>query len=417
MIKETIFRQKNELQNTLSEKYIKRNVDIPNLHNNIIKVIIGPRRSGKSFFAIHTLKELGNFGYANFDDEVLTKVKNYNDILAAINSIYNNPKYLLFDEIQNLDKWEYFVNRLQREGFNLFITGSNSRLLSGELASHLTGRYVPIQILPFSFAETLNYRNLSEDNPLNKELFSDYLINGGYPELYSKNADSKTYCKILFENILFKDIIGRYKIRNFNGLNSLSKYLISNVSSKYSYLNLSEITDIRSDKTVKKFISYLEEVWLFKSFDNFSFKAKNVIKSPKKIYSVDNGFISANSLSIAPDYGKLLENFVADELLRLSAKNKFDIFYWANPQNYEVDFVLIFNKKVLAIIQVCYDMSNPKTLNREYRALFHCSKNLNCNNLYLINLTDNLIENVKINGNKKQIKIISANNFINLEIT
>ncbi len=414
MIKETIYRQKNELQNTLTEKYIKRNANIPNLHNNIIKVINGPRRSGKSFFAMHTLKGLGNFGYANFDDEVLTKVKNYNDIIASINLVYNNPKYLLLDEIQNLDQWEYFVNRLQREGFNLFITGSNSKLLSGELASHLTGRYVPIQILPFSFAETLNYRNISRDNPSNKKLFPEYLINGGYPELYSKNADSKTYCKLLFENVLFRDIIGRYKIRNFNGLNSLSKYLISNTASKYSYLNLSELTDIKSDKTVKKFVSYFEEVWLFKSFDNFSFKAKDVIKSPKKIYSIDNGFISANSLSVTPDFGKLLENFVAIELLRLSVKSKVDIFYWSNQQKYEVDFVLIFNKKILAIIQVCYNLSNPKTLNREYRALVHCSNNLKCNNFYLINLTDNRIEDVKINCDKKQVNIIPAYNFSEL---
>ena len=128
-IKEIITLQKREIETKLKEKYIERNQDLK-LDNDLIKVIVGPRRAGKSFFAIHFLNKKGKFGYVNFDDEKLTEVDNYDEIITAMNSIYDNPKFVLFDEIQNLPKWELFANRLQRQGYSLVITGSNSNLLS-----------------------------------------------------------------------------------------------------------------------------------------------------------------------------------------------------------------------------------------------------------------------------------------------
>ena len=149
MIKNKIIAQKQELDAKLKEKYIERTANPEKLDNALIKVIIGPRRAGKSFFALHFLKKQGNFGYINFDDEEIAGAKDYDEIVEAMNAVYDNPKYVLFDEIQNLPKWELFANRLQRGGMNLIITGSNSHLLSKELATHLTGRHLLINISPF----------------------------------------------------------------------------------------------------------------------------------------------------------------------------------------------------------------------------------------------------------------------------
>src|SRR3990167_7446972 len=151
MLKDILLIQKREIEKRLKEDYIERSVKLKN--QDLINVVVGPRRSGKSFFAIHALNKMGNFGYVNFDDEKLVEIKDYDEIVNAVNSLYNNPKYILFDEIQNLRNLEMFVNRLQRQGYNLVITGSNSKLLSKELSTHLTGRHIPITIFPFSFKE------------------------------------------------------------------------------------------------------------------------------------------------------------------------------------------------------------------------------------------------------------------------
>src|SRR3989344_7704641 len=148
MIRDILLKQKGELESKKKENYLKREAEIKGLNSDIIKAITGPRRAGKSFFIIHSLKE--NYGYANFDDEELARAKNYDEIIAMIDDIYSNPKTIFFDEIQNLDRWELFVNRLQRQGRNILLTGSNSNLLSGELATHLTGRHFETQIYPLS---------------------------------------------------------------------------------------------------------------------------------------------------------------------------------------------------------------------------------------------------------------------------
>ncbi|MFA4936377.1 MAG: AAA family ATPase, partial [Candidatus Methanoperedens sp.] len=179
MVRDILLIQKRELENRLKEKYVERAGDSKKLGSGLINVIIGPRRAGKSFFAVHALSRLGAFGYANFDDEKLVEAKDYNEIINAINSLYNNPKYLLLDEIQNLDKWELFANRLQRQGYNLVITGSNSNLLSKELATHLTGRYSLINIFPFSFKEYLNVEEKELTESEIKEKFFNYLTYGG----------------------------------------------------------------------------------------------------------------------------------------------------------------------------------------------------------------------------------------------
>jgi len=182
MIRDILIIQKRELERKLGEKYIEREAALKGIGTGLVNVVIGPRRAGKSFFAIKALSRTGSFGYVNFDDEKLVEVEDYNEIIDVVNSIYSSPKYLLFDEIQNLSKWELFVNRLQRQGYNLVVTGSNSNLLSRELATHLTGRHLQTTLLPFSFSEfvKLEEKELTENEK--KEKLNIYMTYGGYPE-------------------------------------------------------------------------------------------------------------------------------------------------------------------------------------------------------------------------------------------
>jgi len=382
-IKERTILQKREIEVKLKEKYIERNQDLK-LNNDLIKVIVGPRRAGKSFFAIHFLNKRGKFGYVNFDDEKLVEVENYDEIITAMNSVYDNPKFVLFDEIQNLPKWELFVNRLQRQGYNLVITGSNSNLLSKELATHLTGRHLLTNIFPFSFKEYLKLENKELTTIETKDKLSQYLLNGGYPEILSKKVELKEYLSILFNSIIYKDIVKRYKIRNPKQIEDLVLYLISNIANEYSYNSLTKVGKIKSSHTTEKYLGYLEESFVLFSLNRFSYKVKEQLSSNKKIYCIDNGFIQAKAFKLSPDIGKLYENVVACKLKKEEVDGKLKFYYWKNQQQEEVDFVIKEGTKVKQLIQVCFNINNLETKNREIRALIKAGKELKCNNLLII---------------------------------
>lgn len=384
MIRDILLLQKRELESRLKERYVERNVDLKKFDNDLIKVIIGPRRAGKSFFAIHMLSRLGNFGFVNFDDEKLVEIEDYDELITTINTLYSNPKYLLFDEIQNLEKWELFVNRLQRQGYNLVITGSNSKLLSRELATHLTGRYLPINILPFSFKEFLDIdeRELTKSE-IKEKLFS-YLTYGGYPEPLIKKMDYRDYLSTLFNSVIYKDIVKRFRIRYVQAIEDLAVYLISNTAKEFSYNTLSKITKCKSVHTVEKYLSYLEEAFIFFKVDKFSFKVKEQISSNKKIYCIDPGFVHAKAFKFSPDTGKLWENIVAIELKKLEMSGSASIYYWKSKYQEEVDFVIKRGVKVEQLIQVCQDVNDIKTKEREVRALLKASKELGCKNLLVL---------------------------------
>lgn len=354
------------------------------MDNNLIKVIIGPRRAGKSFYAIHFLNTVKNFGYINFDDEKLVDVQNYDEMVAAVNSVYDNPKYVLLDEIQNLPKWELFVNRLQRQGYNLIITGSNSHLLSKELSTHLTGRHSLTTIFPFSFKEYLEL----EDNELTsaeiQEKFSYYLTNGGFPEPLVKHVELKEYLSTLFNSIVYKDIVKRYKIRHAKEIEDLAYYLISNVANEYSFHSLTKMSEIKSSHTIRKYLHYLEESFILFSLSRFSYKVKEQLSSNKKIYCIDNGFIQAKAFTTSPDQGKLYENVVACALKKEEVSGRIEVYYWKNQQQEEVDFVIKQGSHVEQLIQVCYALENLETKNREIRALIKAGKELRCKKLLIL---------------------------------
>jgi predicted AAA+ superfamily ATPase len=406
MIRDILLIQKRELENKSGEVFIERIVDYKKFNNDLIKIITGPRRAGKSFLGIHVLNKIGNFGYVNFDDENLIELKDYNEIITMVNSIYNNPKYLLFDEIQNLPKWELFVNRLKRQGFNLIITGSNSNLLSKELSTHLTGRYLSINVFPFSFKEYLKLETKElTDNEIQEKLFM-YLTFGGYPEPAIKKIDYKEYLNTLFNSIVYKDIVKRYNIRFISGMDNLASYLISNIAKEFSYNTLAQITKCKSVHTIEKYLSYLEEAFIFFKINRFSFKLKEQICSCKKIYCIDNGFIYAKAFKLSMDIGRLYENIVAINLKIDELNDKYKIYYWKNLQQEEVDFIIKHGIEIIQLVQVCYDITSIKTKEREERALIKASQELKCDNLLIITENYENEEDFEWFNIKRKIKFI-----------
>ncbi len=406
MIKDILILQKKELETLFKEKYVERENIKLDLSNTLIKVIIGPRRAGKSFFSLHALNKKDNFGYINFDDEKLIETDDYDEIISAVNSLYNNPKILFLDEIQNLPKWELFVNRLQRQGFNLVITGSNSNLLSRELSTHITGRHFQIIVLPFSFKEYLYLDSKEQTTSEIKEKLDTYLIYGGYPEPLIKKINYKNYLSTLFNSIIFKDIIKRYNIRYAQAIEKLSEQLLSNICNEYSHNSLSKISGIKSSHTTENYLSYLEEAFIFFSLRRFSYKIKEQISSIRKVYCIDNGFIHAKAFSTSNNIGRLYENTVAIELKKQELNGKINFYYWKNQQQEEVDFVIKEGTKIKQLIQVCYNIDNPETKNREIRSLLKTGKDLKCTNLLIINSTKEGEEKVEWFGIKGKVKYI-----------
>jgi len=393
-MKNIVLGHKAERDELLRGKYVPRE-GIQNarnsMQNNLIKVIIGPRRAGKSVFAIQMLEGL-DFAYLNFDDERLVGISDYDDLIKAIKQIYGNTQHVLFDEIQNLSRWELFVNRLQRRGFNIVITGSNSRLLSRELATHLTGRYAQFQIFPFSFSELLRLRNFTVDEAIElKErqgillnYLNEYIHTGGFPEILTKNIDPKSYVTSLFESILFKDIVKRYNVRFSKKLHDLGLYLITNHSNEFSYTRLKNAIDFKSVHTVENYIQYLSEAYLIFTVGRFSHKLKEQIKSPKKVYAYDTGTINAIKFKPSLDTGRLIENLTAVELLRRGM----EYYCYKTKDGKEVDFAVREGLKISQLIQVCYETDRHQTKKREINALVKAGKETACNNLTILTWDD-----------------------------
>ena len=383
-VRDIIETQKRELNNILNEAYVEREITFDDTTGTLIKVITGPRRSGKSFYAIHHLGRQGNFAYVNFDDERLTQLRDYDELISAIDGVYDGCRTVLFDEIQNLPGWELFVNRIQRQGYHLYITGSNSNLLSKELATHLTGRHLEKTIFPFSFREYLRIQGRSLTGIEKKEHLVTYAMKGGFPEPLMKKMNGDHYLSALFDAIIYKDIVRRYRIRFVPEIADLATYLISTVGNEYSYNALSKVSSVRSIHTVKKYLQYLEETFLFFSIPRFSFKVREQVAFNKKIYCIDNGFISAKAIRFSENRGKLYENLVAISLKSREFKGDTAIYFWKNQEQEEVDFVVQTGKQIIQLIQVCTVISSQKTYEREIRALLKAGRDLSCTNLLVL---------------------------------
>ncbi len=395
LVKNIIIQQKEERDLLLSLKYINRlkeDAIADYLNSGLIKLITGPRRAGKSVLALQLLKNK-KFAYLNFDDDLLLKNFDENTVIQTLNEVYSGYGYILLDEIQNLPNWELWVNKLYRRGANIVLTGSNSKLLSHELASALTGRFVQIAVFPFSFTEAIQVSNLkiTDENDITPSqkgnilnFLANYLQNGGYPETVLNPTLLKNYLSSLFDSILLKDILKRFRIRQTQQLYDLANYLLTNYTNPYTSNQLKTELNFNSVTTVQKFIDYLEEPYLFVNLTRYSSKIKNQQKSPRKIYIIDNGFIKARSFELSPNFGRLLENLIFVELLRRNYRPGLDLFYYHTRNKREIDFLLRKGHRTEQLIQVCYDLSHQKTLKREISALKEASDELSCNRLLII---------------------------------
>ena len=383
-VRDVLLLQQREIEGRLGERYVEREVPPERLSRDLINVITGPRRAGKSFFAMHAVREHGPFGYVNFDDERLCGLADYDELVVALDALCGEPRHLLLDEVQNLPKWELFVNRLQRQGYQLTITGSNAHLLSSELATHLTGRHAQIVLLPFSFGEYLRSLGGERTQAELVEALRGYAEVGGYPEPLLKEIDRREYLRTLVHSILYKDIVARHRIRAPQSLDDLASYLMSNTAQECSLNRLARMARFKGVHTVEKYLRCLEEAFLFFSVRRFSPKFREQVRANRKSYCIDNGLVTAASFRISPDTGKLYENLVAIALHRRRLEGELELYFWKGEQQHEVDFVVKRGPQVRQLIQVCADVSDPRTKAREVRALLKASEELKCRDLLVV---------------------------------
>lgn len=412
-MKTTILNQRAERDELLSRPYQQRHTKYDAdelLQNPLIKLITGPRRVGKSVFALLMLQGK-NFAYLNFDDNRLLEKWDEDLAMSALDDVYPDYDFMLLDEIQNLPDWDLWVSKLYRRGKNLIITGSNANMLSSEMATVLTGRYLQIEMLPFSLDETMRWKNISPDREEQAAqaivLADDYMRNGGYPETIPARSITKSYLSTLFDSILLKDVAQRHNVRNTSDLYNLATYLLSNFCNPISANELAGELGLSSVATTKKFCDYLNEPYLFFYLPRFNNKLKLMNKAPKKIYVVDNGFVQSTAFNLSENLGRLLENQVFVELLRRGYIPGQTLFYYRTRNDKEIDFVTRKGAKVEQLIQVCYDMNSEKTRKREFDALVEAAEELHCDNLLIITNS----QEEQIEWKRTAILVTSIQNF------
>ena len=330
---------------------------IPWFKDPRILILTGLRRSGKSTLLKQLIHQNKNVCYVNFDDERFLEfnAKDFEQLHEVLLEVYPSPKFYFFDEIQNIDRFETFVRRLHDQGKKMIITGSNASLLSKEFGTRLTGRYKAFEVFPFSFREFLRFKKsvpqkdwlyLTEKKVHLIQLFDEYMTHGGIPE-YLKTMDTE-YLHTLYNNILYRDIIARYMIKRQKTLKELVNILMTTIASPFTYNSLKKTLRLSNSITVKEYISYLCNSYMFFEVQRFDYSLKKQLNAPKKIYAVDPAFHQVCGTTFSSDKGRVLENLVFLELKR----QKKDVYYFAN--HHECDFLIKEGSRICEAIQVCY---------------------------------------------------------------
>lgn len=392
--------QKEELEVFRNKSFCNRaEEDLIDLDSNLAQVVIGVRRSGKSTLCFNALeKSKVSYAYVNFDDENLYDLtaKDMNDILQVLYSIYGDFTHLFLDEIQNIEGWHLFVNRMLRKGIHILLTGSNSKLLSGELASHLTGRHHTIELLPFSFKDWCSYNGIAIAPLTTKNIglligaFDKYLRQGGFPELLVEH-NRTSYIDSLFHNIIKQDIQKRFNIKYIDSLERMAGHLLNISPAIIVKDKLQEQFGFKSHHTLGNYLSFLAQTYLICKVCKYSVKSKERSVA-EKVYAIDVAFMNKreNALS-GENLGWRLETVVYLELRRRIKIEEEDIYYFDN-RNAEADFVVCNGNRVVGIYQVSYDIDNLKTRRREINGAVVASKNTKCKNVYI--LTDHQSETI-----------------------
>ncbi len=436
MIKEDVLKQVIVAQQQFlagKEKLWKREYETDAtaaLENDLITFITGVRRSGKSYL-LKIIKRLAakqkkledrNFLYINFEDERLAniQVEQLSTVIELYYRLYqpNTQKQtlLLFDEIQHVPSWGRWINRLYEEKeYKIFVTGSNASLLKKETGKILTGRSTSIEVFPLSFREYWLYfkekKPVTEKDfyhlPLRAELlnaFESYMTSGGFPE-YLKTGNILVLQEY-FKDIIQRDIIYRYSIRYKKELKELARLIVSGPGNITSYKSFASAVGMKNANTTKNYLEYLQESYLVFGLPFFSPSLKKQIYNANKYYSIDPGLYHAVSFQLSENQGPLLENIVFLHLKR-RLKGLMELFYYKTKSGLEVDFLLKERGK-MTLFQVCYNMDDEKTSERETRALVEAAKEIGLGGGIIVNGSRK--EHVVIDG--IDISIIPAMEFL-----
>ncbi|MBI4826801.1 MAG: ATP-binding protein [Nitrospirae bacterium] len=352
---------------------IPRHVDFDSyLKTKQITVISGIRRSGKSTLLSQFAGRVKEYYYVNFDDErfINFSVEDFRNLMVVFQKLYT-ANTIFIDEVQNIAGWERFVRRLHDEGYKIFLTGSNARLLSSELATHLTGRYAKIELYPFSFLEFLDFHGVqysvvsSGGRAAILRHFDEYLKKGGLPEFVRYNDPESL--KRVYDDILYRDILVRFKIREVKAFKNLSSFIFSNFTKEMSYNSLKNGLGFKSVTSVTNYIEFMQEAYLVFELPRYDYSLKKQVSTGKKMYVIDNGLRNAVSFYFSEDSGRLLENLVYIELKRRGQ----EIFYFRGKN--ECDFLLRTGSKITEAIQVSRELRRGVNEEREIKGVLEAA--------------------------------------------
>lgn len=402
--------QAEELELKKKQKFCRRKEeDLIDPDSPQAQVVIGVRRSGKSTLCYNALiRKRVKFAYVNFDDERLINLTatDLNDVLEVLYKINGDFNYLFIDEIQNIPEWYLFVNRLLRRQIHVIITGSNAKLLSGELATHLTGRHHTINLYPFSFSEYCEAKGIDTMSmstmavARRRAVFDDYMRKGGFPEL-SRVRNERDYIDELVSNILQRDIEQRFKVKHVTSFEEMSQHLLNIAPAIVVDKKLKEAFGFGSQHTAKNYVGYLKQAYLLVGLHKYSPKSQQRLTADK-IYPIDVSLMNRRSDAFSGEnLGWRLETIVYLELLRRYKSQGFDIYYFSERSG-ECDFVICEGWKAVVAIQVSYDISNEKTRKREISGLLLAAKKTGCKNLLL--LTDHSYEDIETEDYKIAVR-------------
>lgn len=383
------------------------------LRLDAVSIITGVRRCGKSTL-LESIAELakknGEVHYLNLDDPRLRdfKAKDFETVYmlwAKSNASSTSKVFILLDELQNVEGWEQWVTFFARKkNHKVFITGSNSNLLSSELSTFLTGRHIDIHLTPLSLNELVSnskakYKGTATNTESRIEIekiFEHYLKFGGFPRA---NLDSSTgYLPNYYDDIVNKDIIFRRKVKNKSALNNLAKILASETTRLFNHSKTARLLGLKDEATIRRYCSYFLDFFLYTELRCFSKSIRNQTRSLAKYYSVDHALAISNGLWKSEDLSRTLELIVCNELSR----RKKNLFYWKSKKGYKVDFIVTKGVEPTSAIQVCYDMSNSETLEREVRALISANQELKVSDLQIITRYEQRV----IKKGEMEIKVI-----------
>lgn len=364
------------------------------LDSDLAQVVLGVRRSGKSTLCHSVLRKSGRtFAYVDFDDERLAEAtgRDLNVMLETLYKLYGDFQCLFLDEIQNIPEWYLFVNRLLRRGIRVLVTGSNAKLLGGELATHLTGRYNPIALLPFSFGEYCLAHGVDAGNPTTwavgarRAALDAYLHDGAFPALARPGApDAPKYLEALTNAILERDIRQRYHLRHAAPFRTLAHYLLDIAPTILNYAAIRNRLALScSPNTLAAYVFYLKQAYLLRGLLRWSPKSHLRLRG-EKIYPVDVSLMSNRRDAFAGEnLGWRLETVVFLELLRRASPKSDAVYYYQDARN-EADFVVCHGRSPLAVVQVAYTLETPKVRARELRGAVAAAKAVGCQEAWVV---------------------------------